>query len=88
MTPERMPAVIDVPVLPLLLTVTVRADVPRLIGLTSSVSPKAVPEPSTRFVNPNGAVPQVSWAEAPPRLTTRRSGVPAAKPLLPATNCT
>ena len=45
MTPDKMPAVTMVPVLPLLLTVTVRAAVPRLIALVISASPRAVEEP-------------------------------------------
>ena len=84
MTPERMPAVIIVPVLPLLLTVMVRAAVPRLMLLVISVSPSAVPEPSTSEVGAKPAVvPQVrsALAVAPtPSDTTKRAGVPAAKP--------
>ena len=85
MTPERMPAVIIVPVLPLLLTVMVRAAVPRLMLLVISVSPSAVPEPSTSevvFAKP-AVVPQVrsALAVAPtPSDTTKRAGVPEAKP--------
>ena len=85
MTPERMPAVIIVPVLPLLLTVMVRAAVPRLMLLVISVSPRAVPEPSTSevvFAKP-AVVPQVRSAlgVAPtPSDTTKRAGVPEAKP--------
>ena len=70
-----------VPVLPLLLTVTVRAAVPRLIALVISVSPSAVEEPRTSEVGAKLVAPQVN--PPPPRLTTSRAGVAAAKPEAP-----
>ena len=83
-TPERMPAVMTVPVLPLLLTVTVLTAMPKLMGLVISVSPKAVVEPRTKVVGLNPVVvPQVKGALAvapTARETTSRSVVPAAKP--------
>ena len=88
MTPERMPAVTMVPVLPLLLTVTTRLVPLRLMALVISVSPSAVEEPRTRAVA-GLKLPEPQVRAAPPlRLTTRRSVVPAAKPVLPAVSWT
>ena len=80
-----MPAVTIVPVLPLLLTVIVRLAAPRLIALVISVSPSAVPEPSTSEVvlAKPAVTPQVrsALAVAPtPSETTKRAGVPEANP--------
>ena len=86
MTPDRMPAVIIVPVLALLLTVIVRAEVPRAMLLVISVSPSAVEEPRTSCAGAKFVDPQVR--PPPPRVTTSRSGVEAAKPELPPGICT
>ena len=81
MTPERMPAVTMVPVLPLALAVTVRTAVPKLMSLANSVSPSAVLEPRTREEGLKVAPPQIT--APPPRVTTSRSAVEAAKPEAP-----
>ncbi len=86
MTPDKMPAVIMVPVLALLLTVTVRAAVPRAMLFVISVSPRAVVDPRTSEVGAKVAPPQVTFP--PPKVTTSRAGVPAAKPEAPPVNWT
>ena len=85
-TPERIPAVTMVPVLPLLLTVIVLVDAPIAMSLVISVSPRAVPEPKMREVGLKFVPPQVR--EPPPRVTTSRSVEPAAKPEAPPVSCT
>ena len=86
-TPDRIPAVTIVPVFALLLTVTVRAALPRMMLFVISASPKAVEEPSTSELGAKVVAPAVPQVRSPPpRVTTRREVVPAAKPEAPLFN--
>ena len=76
--PERIPAVTMVPVLKLGWTVRARVAALSARSLSNSVSPSAVPEPSTRAPGLKVGVPQER--PAVPSRTRSLSGVAAAKP--------